>query len=359
MPKIKNIEFLRIILMSSIVLYHLFQERHLGNLFPAMQYTSFFGDKAVEMFFIISGFLLAYTFKQATSVFKFITKKVIRFIPLMLCVHFAYWVLSCFTNYKYLKYDNILDLFFLSSTGMALRPSNLSGIWFISVLVFVSLFYFCLMKYFNKNHANLIIGLITYFSFVVLINTSHGSLAGHVRMYNDFITFGMLKGLACIGLGYLVYRLHEYVLPAVKKGEKKLTKIIVYTGLEIYLLIFLINNLIFHRISFNNKIILIIAFVLLFWLFLQNTGWISKFASKDIFSEISKYTFSIYLTHLYVYKVLSYTLWDGKINVEIIAILTLIIAITVGVIAYHVIEYPCYRFLIKKLEDIEKRRVAE
>jgi peptidoglycan/LPS O-acetylase OafA/YrhL len=47
--------------MISIIIFHTFQNANLGLFFPKWEYRTNFGDKAVEMFFIISGFLLVYT----------------------------------------------------------------------------------------------------------------------------------------------------------------------------------------------------------------------------------------------------------------------------------------------------------
>ena len=72
------------------------------------------GNKAVEFFFIISGFFLIYGFNKNLSTFDFIKKKIIRLSPLMLFFNIIYIIISLFTkSIKYDTYNNILSLLFL------------------------------------------------------------------------------------------------------------------------------------------------------------------------------------------------------------------------------------------------------
>lgn len=277
--KIKNIEFLRIILIFCILIFHLFQKVNLGIYFPELCNNTHFADKAVEMFFIISGFLLLYTFNDQTSVFEFLIKKVIRFTPLIIFMGICYYVLSLFNNFTFRIYDFIFDLFFINNIGITLVPSNISGSWFISVLVFVSLFYFYILKSFNRKQANLMIALFTYISFVLLINLTNGTLGGHIKIYYNIFNAGILRGLSCIGLGYFLCCIYQFLYPKIKEKNFSFGTTFILTILEIYLFTFTFNSLLFHLLKYNNKLILLLSFSLLFLLLILNKGLFSKFVS--------------------------------------------------------------------------------
>lgn len=347
--KIKNIEFLRILLMICILIYHLFQKVHLGIFFPDYCNNSHFADKAVEMFFIISGFLLLYTFNEKISVFEFLTKKIIRFLPIMLFLGFCYYIFSLFTHSSFKSYEYVYDLLFLNNIGITLSASNILGSWFISVLVFVSLFYFYILKSFKKQHANLIIALCTYLSFVLLVNLSQGTLAGHIKIYNNLFNAGLLRGLSCIGLGYFICQTYNFFTPIIQRQKDSFKSFILCSIIEIYLFAFTFNNLLFHNMSFNNKTILLISFSGLFFMFLINKGILSKLAGLEIFSKLSKYSLSIYLSHLFIYRFMKYYLWNLDINKYISAVITILAAIVFSILIYHFIELPSFKFLQRKI----------
>ena len=81
MQKFKNIEFLRVIGCLAIVLLHLFNKARLFGLFPDIDLYRHFmsmtssGQKAVDLFFIISGFFFVYKLDVTQSLWNFIKKK--------------------------------------------------------------------------------------------------------------------------------------------------------------------------------------------------------------------------------------------------------------------------------------------
>ena len=90
MQKIKNIEFLRIIGCIAIILLHLFENARLHGLFGDIEiYDKLYcmtsnGQKAVDLFFIISGFFFALKFNPAKSIWEFLKHKFIRLYPVLI-----------------------------------------------------------------------------------------------------------------------------------------------------------------------------------------------------------------------------------------------------------------------------------
>ena len=75
MPKIRNIEFLRVIGCLAIILFHILV---MHKIFPSIELYNKFsvifenGSRAVELFFIISGFFFVYTLDKEKSCFEFL-----------------------------------------------------------------------------------------------------------------------------------------------------------------------------------------------------------------------------------------------------------------------------------------------
>lgn len=98
--KIKNIEFLRIIACFAIILLHLFNKSRLHGLFGDIDiYNKLWimtsnGQKAVDLFFIISGFLFALKFNVAQSIWGILKHKFIRLYPVLVFGFIAYFLMS-------------------------------------------------------------------------------------------------------------------------------------------------------------------------------------------------------------------------------------------------------------------------
>ena len=78
MSKIRNIEFLRLIGCIVIICFHLFKNSRLHGLFADINlYDHLFkmtcnGQKAVDLFFILSGVFFVLTFKSSISLWTFL-----------------------------------------------------------------------------------------------------------------------------------------------------------------------------------------------------------------------------------------------------------------------------------------------
>ena len=112
----------------------------------------------------------------------------------------------------------------------------------------------------------------------------------------------------------------------------------------------------FHKISNNNDLIIILAFCVLFYLFLTKKGILSKIFENDFSVFLGKYAFSIFLIHLYVLALLEKCLWKTNpafvISHPIInVILAIVLMILSGVIVYHLIEKPVSMYLKKSLNN--------
>ena len=352
MEKIYNIGFLRLIFTIIVITFHtLLHKNTLYGVYPHVyahaHAATARGYIAVEMFFIIAGFFLFFSAQKNIDFKDFALNKLVRLWCVPAFAIFCIWILSLFHWTTYHKYANILHLFMLKNTGMTLCLADNGTAWFVSVLFWVSLFYCYLIKNFKRKYVNLTIALITFFSFILLINGNAGHFNQHYKMVNSFFNIGMLRGLAEMGLGYFIALFYENYKPGV---ESKITFVLI-SALEIYLFGFIINNLLFRNINFTNDMIFIIFMSILFILFLLKKGILSKLTDNEFFYKLGTYTFSMYVMQEVVFRILykNYCQCSGFIIAHPISALILYVMITClfGIITYYIVEKPTAK--IKRL----------
>lgn len=356
-----NIGFIRILFTSIILIFHLVWQpntlfANYPEIYNKLHLSSSFGYLGVEMFFIMAGFFLFYSIPKYNSVKEFFVHKWIRlwFVPVFAI--FSIWILSLLGISAYNKYANILHLLLLKNTGLTLCLADNGTTWFISVLFWVSLFYFYIAKIFEKKYLNLIIALAIYYSLVVLVNSTQGHFEEHYEMVNSIFNVGMLRGIAEIGIGYFIgFWYEDAILNRCETNCKfKIFSIefLIYSLAEIYLLIFIVQRLLFKAANYTNDLVLVIIFIAFYMLFLRKRGILSIVTNNRVIYNLGKYAFSIYVMQEVVYRILAKTLWLHSIRQEqaiVMLLISFIITVVVGIATYHIIEYPalslCKKFI--------------
>ena len=352
MEKIKNIEFLRIIGCISIILLHF--ANYSNPVFDIPFYEKIYsitrnGQKAVDLFFILSGFFFAYTLNLKYNCWEFIKHKLIRLYPLMIFVTLLFFIVSLTGIIDFTFYDNILSLLCLNGTGLALKLGNTELFWYISAMLWVLLLFYFLRKNYEKKNVNLFIICLVFFCYSFLIHAKGGVINNNVQTFNRVFNVGMLRGLGGIGLGYLIGEWYKANSEIIKKKVNFVQKLL-YTGLEFVCLFFIINNLMLHKLHYKNHIIFIIVFAAVIILFLLRKGFISELLNNDICMHLSKYTYSFYMVHYFVIKsIIGYGKKYGFDFVYVHPVLyfvLILIAVTFsGVLTYHFVERPAAKYL--------------
>ena len=359
MQKIKNIEFLRIIGCIAIILVHLFNSALLFGTFPdILLYKNFSkilncGTLAVDLFFILSGFFFAYKLNLQKSCWQFCKKKLIRLYPVLVFIIILYFIFSLTGSLKFTFYGDILVLLFLNGTTLFYKFANAGHFWYVSAMFWCLLFYYYLLKIYSKNNVNLLIALITLFSYSFLIHAQNGVVTGTHQTYYNFINAGMLRALGGIGIGYFIGEWYKTNIDKINNWKPGIYQVVALSSLEFITLYFIINNLMLHRLKYNNQFIFIIAFTTIIVLFLAKKGIFSKILDNNIWSKISRYTYSIYMIHYPIYFHLRGSLW--KHHPEIVythpilnIVFTLALVIVAGVLTYHFVEKPSYKYLTNR-----------
>ena len=286
--------------------------------------------------------------------FDFIKNKVLRLWPVLIFVISLYFAASLFGAVKFDIYHHILCFLGLNGTNLVLINGGSGVFWYVSAMLWVLAFYYYLLKNYEEKNVNLTIALIIFFSYGILIHLLNGKIvASPSKTINYVYNFGMLRALGGIGAGYFIGLWYKNNFEAIKNFNYKIWHILTLTFIEFISLYFIINNLMLHKLKFNNQIVFIIAFVAVIVAFLINKGFISRFLNKNWCVNVAKYTYSFYTTHIFIFNVFKNSIW--KNNSEIIIahpylnlFITLALVFILGIFTYHFVEVPCNKYFKNK-----------
>ena len=362
--KIKNIELLRIIGCLAIVCLHLFNE-NLRLVFPdikayqSLREMTINGQKAVDLFFMLSGLFFALYFDKEQSMFDYFRKKVIRLYPVVLFIVLVSFLGSLTKLYKFSFFAEILVLFNIFGTSMTagLTGTHIGVFWYVSSMLWVLGIYFYLLKNYEKKTCNFIIFLTVFFCYSFLICARDGKINSPQTTYCYVFNVGLMRAFGGIGIGYFIGEWWKVNFDTIGQKTLKLWQKILITLLEFVCLYFMVKYLLLKRIQFKNDMIFIVDFIVIIMLFLAKKGFISQFFNDTVLGDIwvffSKYTYSIYMVHKLVFAFFRYLQWKKHPDfihtyplVEVIIILCAVV--TTGVLLYHLIEKPCIKYLSKK-----------
>ncbi|MBP5615087.1 MAG: acyltransferase [Alphaproteobacteria bacterium] len=344
-----NIEFLRIIGCIAIVWFHLTRVPILYSIeiFKRFSYLANAGYTAVDLFFIISGVFFGFGLNKSSSIIQFLKKRLIRLYPVLVAVMLTGFIISFTKLFKFNIYKAVLTLFCLNGTSF-MKDSTISDwatvdqFWYVSSLLWVSAFYFYLLKNFDKKVVNLIIALIVYFSYTFLIHPISDNV--YQIWYG-----GVLRALAGVGTGYFISELYKNYGEKISKIQLNVLSKILISVIEFMCIFFTINNLSFHKLKFDNVFIYYFVFALLITLFIFKKGYISNMLNIHIWTCFSKYTYSVYMAHclciLTLCTILSkYPSVITSYHYVFVPVI-LLACILFGIILYHFIEQPFKKIL--------------
>lgn len=361
MGKLKNIEFLRVFLISVIVFMHTtaYGSWSLLKNFPKIEELKFFhntfiqGNNAVEGFFIIAGFLLIYTLKNI-SVKDFIKKKYIRLSPTILFAVLVCIIASFWHAIKVRLWDDILVVLLLNNFGVCFAHGTTPTLWFTSALFAGIVIYFLLAKIKYNKLKGVLFLILPFAAYSVLEYLQHGSFSTPHKNYMYIFNVGFLRSIGGIGIGTFVAYFYKKYIDKITKYVFNIAAKIAVNIAEFGLLCFIVWWLTVPHKQMNC-LIFVCAFALILILFMFEKGIISRLTNKNIWVKLGKYQYSIYVIHSVVGKILLNTLWIAHpdfVKIHPYSTITIIICaiLVAGYITYNLVEKPCTRFLKKKFE---------
>lgn len=320
LPKMMNLEALRIIFTFAVVWFHFVDRFGIWNV----------GWLGVEFFFILSGFLLVLTFKPERTFIDFIKNKWIRFMPLTVFGGMTFLIFEPNVNAARL----FPNLFFYARTGLAHDGYNMPA-WYISALIIVSGFYFYMMKTLKKETVNLLIVVFVLFSSVYVVRFGDKT--------TGVINGCLMRGVACVGLGYFLAEIFKIL------KDKPVVHQRTYNLIEAGVFIFAMLS-IFIKPWYADRVVTCIAFMTVILMFALRKGAVSQFFEKPVFAKTAKYCLAVYLTHyvlcIHVLNRLIAKHGDWILSHSAVSIAGVIASVIVlGVFAHHVIEKPSTKAL--------------
>lgn len=319
MAKLNSIQGLRGLAAISVVLSHL----------------EFFrmGAYGVDLFFIISGFIITYVTKN--NIDKFLTKRIIRIVPL-------YWLMTVFISIIALILPTMLNsttfnftyfiksLFFIPFDKNGYVEPLLALGWTLNYEIFFYFIFWISALITHKFRSYLAFFILTtlsllgkvidfnsvifdFYSSTILLEFGFGMLLAEFFMIRNFTNnISRFKYLILIAL-----LLFLFISPGKELGELRFATWGLGSALLFFLVVIYYNNL--YLGSFLN--------------------WIGKIS------------YSLYLTHIFVILGINRLIFDlsyFSFYSVIISIISLIISMIVAYVSWYIIEFKLTNYLRTK-----------
>lgn len=337
--RISELDSLRGFAALSVVIFHITQINSSGN------YKFNVGCMGVDMFFIISGFVIFMTINNSNNPVKFIRNRFSRLFP-------AYWFVVTFTTL----------LIFLSTKSVYYQnefyepTNNLIVKYFANLTMFQ---YFFKISDIDGQYWTLVIELVFYFFILLLIlikKIRHTEFIGGFLLlcssfyimdfiYEDFFFHKLLMIIVLLKYFPLFY---AGILLFKMKFEK-----ITFLRMVLFLTTLVVQCLLFDNCYHNNTYLNVstysigLTFIyLIFILFLFNK---MKFIVTGFSKWLGKISYSLYLVHQYL-GVLIFLFLSNIIKLNYYYALTF--SLTIVIVFAHLInkfiEIPFANYLKEK-----------
>lgn len=321
-------------------------------IFNLLYHSGLYG---VELFFVLSGFLIGQTLLVKVAplfsfkeIKKFYISRLLKIIPLY------YFVLICFilvdnfifkTKYLHLYHFIFLQNFFQTETAFFAVSWTLSiQFWFYLIAPIV----FLMIGQKKYSPKKLIMGFIVIIIVIILLRL------GYVCLLNPSFDFGIRKNILArldslfIGVFFAILKLKYKLL--YNKLASLFPFIISLVTLMIFYL-FYVYKMIILSITFFDKSIFfrvfswpLISFMLIiFVIHLENSKFVNNVLKNKriiygFFTKLSTISFSIFLIHYEIYNYFENNLKHLNVSQSIIISTTIIV--TLSFLLYNFIEKP-------------------
>jgi peptidoglycan/LPS O-acetylase OafA/YrhL len=293
--RIELLDSFRAISILSVMLFHLFNRWAQGNYLPYGSKYAYFskGYLGVDLFFIISGFVIYYTLTKTDSIINFWKKRFIRlFPPLLIASILTYIVFILWDNEILIPNSHSLKNLLISITFIPPRFFKFLGIdveyingsyWSLwpEVLfyIYASIFYFFFKKQFRLIMS--LLSTIGYIGITILGQTDFSK----TEVSSIFIIVKLIEYLPLFVFGIYFYTLYN----------KEALKIYELGLLIIQLLLISPFNPSGLFNSFTD-FYFILGMIVLFSVFVYNSK-ILNFLKAPYLIKIGKYSYFLYLIH--------------------------------------------------------------
>ncbi|HEY6143542.1 MAG TPA: acyltransferase [Flavobacterium sp.] len=357
--RISILDGLRVIAILMVMLYHYyyrFLDSHYEYSFKIPEIFKF-GYLGVELFFIISGFVITLTLEKCSSFSEFLKKRLIRLMPAMIicsCITFLF-VTAFDENNLFQKSKSISNLLlsntFISPTLInelfSFKLDYIDGAYWslwaeIAFYLLAGILYFISSKNFLKNFSILVfIGVISFFVFIS--QRGFEILTPHIGT-NFYLFFRKLFKIFTFfeyGLWFLIGMVLKHLY-----FNKENKFLFIYLSILFFIQTILIFNFYTCCFSFITYLILM--------LFIYKPNMVSFLGDKTI-GKVGIASYSVYLIHENVGVFIIHKLSSlfGGIN-WLIPLLLLVLFSLFGLFSYKYLESP----IAVKLKKIMFKKIV-
>lgn len=340
-PHFYHIDFLRFFFALTICYCHTYQivppfyDIPMSNILLKGYYNS---QIATDFFFVLAGFFLIY--KIPENLGDFLKKRLIRLLPAF-CIALIFCIVLSSLKIHFYP-DSFKNINFIGLLPNILLIDYFSGqsilgiSWFIDCLFWGSLFYFCLNRQMKVNNFLLFISFLAFLSFCILCVSG----IDLEIFYLGILKVGLIRSLAGIGLGILIYYIYR-----TKLTNKNFSYLA--TFLEILLIVYLMQGLFIT--PFFDYANLLVAFGILFYLFLINKGFVSRVLNKRFWGFFGAISYMLFLIHMPAFSVLKAILYLYHMPASPFVYMFYLVSLSVliSIVFYLVFERPILRYLNK------------
>jgi len=347
--KIESLQYLRAIAAANVVLCHL-SATLTGRQGARLLFDG--GRYGVDLFFVISGFVMLYTTAgRSTLPGQFFLKRCVRIVPIyfilttvaFLSLHF--WakqsILHSVSPGDYLR--SILFIPYLTLTTQEIQPVLRQG-WTLNYEMFFYLVFACILWLKEKHRVWACIGVFATLTAIGIWVSPTGVLA---KTYTDPIMLEFIFGVV-IAYFLLVHTDRFLILVCALLAAS-----VVALTLALWLGIY-------PRVLFAG---IPAAAVVAGAIWLERRGWVPNW---PLFLLVGDASYSLYLLHTFVLsglKLLFLRIFDVNQTISqlMFMLVGLISAIVAAVLFYKAVELPITKYLqalTKPLTQSRERRVA-
>lgn len=341
MTKLISFDALRFIACIFIILHHtainIYQFHHIEH--------SFFraGGLAVEIFFIISGFLLAKSAYKAlqkgnelpagVAVKNYFWGRVKRLWP-----EYMFALLLCALLTNLFSHHLSMRTFMLNVTMMAgwgNIPNIINGIWYVIILFWGGCLLFNLIILYRERATSVILPIISFLCLFYLIN--HGkNITGHQYPIEfNLISKGTIRGLLGLSVGIYCYQICEYIKTLTVQIKPKALNI--FLGIcELTVVCLLINTILLRRGQNIDAFNIYFYIAFLVGLLSFKKEFFLRFLSWHGWERVAYLSYTIYLTHIILLEILRvHWVSLNTMNPAVMFVIVTILCVAFGFVCYH------------------------